>query len=314
MDRNDIDWRGYWPASPTPFREDGAYDADAHRDLLEHYIATGVHGVFVNGTTGEWFSQTGEERRHVARTCIDAVAGRVPVVIGCTAYTATEVAALARDAMDAGASGVATTPPPYSRPLPDEIVAFFEDIARALPDVPVMVYNWPHGTSVDIDAALADRLAGVDTVVAIKDSTPNVEQFYVTARTVVDRVRVIGPFMTREGHRALTEHGGDGTIGGGSLLGADDPAFWDAHWRGDHETCLALADRIERLFAKLWLPGGWCGVYGHYQSQLKALMAMLGQPGGTVRPPRLPVTDPAALAAMRQILAEEGLLSVQATA
>ena len=63
------------------------------------------------------------------------------------------------------------------------------------------------------------------------------------------------------------------------------------------------------------LAPGWVGGrHGHYQSQLKALMAMLRQPGGTVRPPRLPVTDPAALAAMRQILAEEGLLSVEATA
>ena len=64
----------------------------------------------------------------------------------------------------------------------------------------------------------------------------------------------------------------------------------------------------DELFPKLWLPGGWAGVYGAYQSQLKALMRMLGQPGGEVRPPRLPVTDEASLARLRAALVEAGLL------
>jgi 4-hydroxy-tetrahydrodipicolinate synthase len=310
MDRHDIDWRGYWPACPTPFREDGAYDAAAHRELLDFYLGVGVHGVLINGTTGEWFAQTPDERRRVARTATEHVAGRVPVVVGCTDYTARAVAALARDAMDAGAAGVSSTPPPYSRPYDDEIVAFYRDVAEAVPDAPMMVYNWPHGTSVEIGPELAVRLVGVETVVALKDSTPDARQFYATTRAVVDRVRVFGQFMSTEGHEQLLAHGGDGTIGGGTLFGAPDPGFWEAHWRRDHDACRAHAARVDRLFPKLWLPGGWGGRYAHYQSQLKALMAMLGQPGGTVRPPRLPLTDPEALAALREILAEESLLAV----
>ena len=65
MDRDDVRWRGYWPACPTPFREDESFDADAMRALLEWYIGEGMHGVFVNGTTGEWFSQSHEERAHL---------------------------------------------------------------------------------------------------------------------------------------------------------------------------------------------------------------------------------------------------------
>jgi 4-hydroxy-tetrahydrodipicolinate synthase len=128
----------------------------------------------------------------------------------------------------------------------------------------------------------------------------------------VDRVRVFGPFMTTGGHEHLTAHGGDGTVGGGSLFGRADAEFWEAHWRGDHATCLAHAARSDRLFAKLWLPGGWGGQYGHYQSQLKALMAMLGQPGGHVRRPRLPVDDADILRTLEGILAEEGLLPERA--
>jgi dihydrodipicolinate synthase/N-acetylneuraminate lyase len=312
MNRDDVTWRGYWTAVPTPFNEDGTLALDLLRELLEWYVGEGVHGMLVNGTTGEWFSQSADERRLVAETAIDAVAGRAPVVIGCTSYTANEVAALARHAMDAGAAGFASTPPPYAKPFDAEIVAFYEDIAAAI-DAPLMIYNWPHGTSVDIGTELADRLAEIDTVVAFKDSTPNAEQFYRSSRTVVDRVRVFGPYMTPAGYEQLRAHGGDGTIGGGTLFGRADPEFWEAHWRGDEAAALAHAERSERLLEALWLPGGWAGRWGHYASQLKALMAILGQPGGTVRRPRLPVTDEASIAALREVLAREGLVPAEAS-
>ncbi|MEO9175888.1 MAG: hypothetical protein ABI317_10295, partial [Gaiellales bacterium] len=95
---------------------------------------------------------------------------------------------------------------------------------------------------------------------------------------------------------------------GGTLFGRPDAEFWESYWRGDHAACRAHAVRTDRLFPKLWLPGGWAGKYGAYQSQLKAIMQMLGQPGGTVRRPRLPVTNPASLAAIRAVLIEESLM------
>ena len=171
-----------------------------------------------------------------------------------------------------------------------------------------MVYNWPHGTSVDIGPDLAERIAAVDNVVAIKDSTPDLEQFFETTKRVIGSVRVFGPFMSVAGLEFLLEHGGDGFIGGGSLWGAPDAGFWEAVWRGDVDFAYEHARRTDELFPKLWLPGGWGGQFGAYQSQLKALMRMLGQPGGDVRPPRLPVTDEASLQRMHEILVEAGLL------
>ena len=198
MDRNDVSWHGYWPACPTPFGADGGLDTTALRELLDYYLSIGVHGILINGTTGEWFSQTAQERRTVAETAIDQVAGRVPVVVGCAAYTAREAAELGRHAFSAGAAGIEATPPPYAKTYDEETIAFYEDLSSGV-DGPILVYNWPHGTAVDIGPELADRLAEVDNVVALKDSTPNAEQFYETARTVVDRVRVFGPFMSVEG-------------------------------------------------------------------------------------------------------------------
>lgn len=307
MDRDDVQWRGYWPACPTPFREDGSFDADAMHALLEWYIGEGMHGVFVNGTTGEWFSQSPEERRLVAETALDAVGGRITILIGCTAYTAKEAAELGRHALAAGADGIGSTPPPYAKTYDHETVQYFQDLSDGV-DGPIMIYNWPHGTSVDIGPDLADRLVEIENVVGLKDSTPNAEQFYETAQRVVGRARVFGPFMSSTGLDVLLEHGGDGFIGGGSLFGAPDAEFWEAVWRGDVESARAHARRTDELFPKLWLPGGWGGHFGAYQSQLKAIMQILGQPGGHPRRPRLPVTDEASLARIREVLGETGLL------
>ncbi len=308
MDREDVDWKGYWPSCPTPFTEGGErVDFDALRALLEYYVGCGFHGVLVNGTVGEWFSQTDDERRTVAEAAVDQVAHRMTVVIGCTGYTAKEVVAFGRHAMTCGADGVEASAPPYSKPFPDEIVQYYRDISDAL-DAPLLVYNWPHGTSVDIAPDLFERIVAIDHVVAVKDSTPDAEQFYETARRVVADARVFGPFMTSKGLAVLRTSGGDGFIGGGSLFGAPDAAFWEDFWRGDFARCEEHARRTEALFPELWLPGGWAGVHGAYQSELKAAMAMLGQPGGTVRPPRLPVADQTALAEIRAALAGTGLL------
>src|SRR5262249_6748536 len=170
-------WKGYWPACPTIFDDDENLDLETYAQLLEWYIGQGVHGLFVNGTTGEWFSQTPAERRSVVETAVAVAAGRVPVIAGCTAYTAREVAELGSHALETGAVGFSSTPPPYSKTLPDETVRFFEDVSDRVQG-PILIYNWPHGCSVDIDADLADRLADVPNVAGIKDSTPNAQQFY----------------------------------------------------------------------------------------------------------------------------------------
>jgi dihydrodipicolinate synthase/N-acetylneuraminate lyase len=308
MDRSDVDWKGYWASCPTPFRtEDESLDTDTLRKLLEFYVGCGLHGVLINGTVGEWFSQTESDRKAVAETAVEQVAGRMTVVIGCTAYTAKEIAGYARHALAAGADGIEVSAPPYSKPFPDEIIRYYQDVSEAA-DGPLMIYNWPHGTNIEITPDLFDRLVDIPTVVAVKDSTPNADQFFETNRRVVGRARVFGPFMTARGLQELRAHGGDGFIGGGSLFGAADAEFWTAYWRGDFAVCEEYARRNEELFPKLWQPGGWAGVHGAYQSELKAIMAMLGQPGGTVRRPRLPVTDPAALTEIRSALTSSGLL------
>lgn len=310
MNRDDVDWAGYLPAVVTPFTESGELDLDTLAALIDQYAERGMHGAVVNGTCGEWFSQSVEERKAVAETAISAAKGRMPILIGCTSNLVSGVVELAEHALRAGAAGVMASAPPYIKLFPEEIISWYEEISARV-DGPLVVYNWPHGTGVDIGPDLADRLAGIDTIVAIKDSTPDADQFFETSRRVRDRVRVFGPYMSMRGVEVLRTDGGDGFVGGGSLNGRPDPAFWESYWAGDFAAMEEYARKADALFPKLWLPGGWAGVYGSYQAQLKALMHMLGQPAGHVRHPRLPITDPARLDALRAILVEEGLLPAE---
>jgi 4-hydroxy-tetrahydrodipicolinate synthase len=301
-----VTWRGYWPAAPTPFTAGGALDEVAWRALLALYLEQGVHGVLVNGSTGEWASQTPDERRRVAEIAVDAVAGVVPVVVGVTSYTAREAGELARHAVASGADGVLATPPPYVHPSDREILAFYAELCDAAA-APVMVYNWPRGVSVDISPDLAGRLAALDGVVAIKESTGDWLKALALHERVVDVVRVFGTFISRRGLAVLRELGGDGNIDGGGLGAVAGVGFYEAVWRGDLEAARTFADRYQTLQTALVRPD-FSGRFGTPPAQLKAAMRLLGQPGGHVRPPLLEVDGPDELRGLQGALERAGLL------
>ena len=306
MNRDDVNWRGYWVAAPTPFTQEGVLDENLWRQELRLYHGQGVHGVLVNGTTGEWFSQSDAERRRVAEVAVEELRGKIPVVIGCTTYTAAHSAELGRHAKDIGADGILSTPPPYAAPTPREIVAFYQAISDRV-DLPLMVYNWARGVVVEITAETALELTKIDHVVAIKDSTANRVQALATLEKVVDRIRVFGGFINSLGLAVLRGLGGDGNIDGGALGATFAVAFYEAFWRGDYAGARTAADRYGALMSQLINPD-WSGVYGSPQAQIKACMGILGQPGGWPRPPLCAIDDPKSLAALHDVLASAGLL------
>lgn len=308
--RSTVDWWGYWPAAPTPFRQDGALDLDAWRNLVEVYVSQRVHGLLVNGTTGEWFAQTPTERAELARTAVAAVAGRVPVVVGVGAFTAAESADLARVAAEAGADGVLTTPPPYVHPSDDEIVEYYRRVGSAT-DLPLMIYNWPRGTAVDMSTDLLERLCADDRVVAIKESSGDEAKALDTTERLGDRVRVFNRFVYRRGLAALREIGGDGSIDGGGLGAPFAVPFYEAVWAGDWVAARRHADGYTALSGAL-VRKDYSGRFGSPTAQLKAAMRLLGQPGGWVREPLVDVTDADLLAGLATALQECGLVDVLA--
>ena len=307
-----VSWRGYWPAAPTPFTAEGSLDEPAWRALLRLYAGQGVHGVLVNGTTGEWFSQTPEERRRVAEIAVEELAGRMPVVIGCGAFTAVECARYGEHARAAGADGILTTPPPYVHPSQEEIYAFYRSLAEAV-DLPLMVYNWPRGTAVDITVDTLSRLADLDNVAAVKDSSGDELKVADTCAALADRVQVFGRFIHRRGMAVMAEFGGAGNIDGGALGAPFAVPFYESFWAGDLDRAREWSARYERLVSLL-VNGDYSSRFASPTSQLKAAMRLLGQPGGHVRPPLLPLEDPSDLRRLSKALDEAGLHPSSSTA
>jgi 4-hydroxy-tetrahydrodipicolinate synthase len=108
--------------------------------------------------------------------------------------------------------------------------------------------------------------------------------------------------MTIRGFEILRTYGGDGSITGGAIFGTDDPGFWEAYWRADHQFCSEHLERTERVVNPLYAPEGWD------HAKMKAALGMLGHPVGHVRRPRLPISDPAKLSEIRRTLEKNGML------
>lgn len=305
-----VTWRGYWPAAPTPFAEDGSLDLGAWQALLELYLGQGVHGILVNGTTGEWFAQTRDERAQLARRAVEVVAGAVPVVIGVGSFTGRESAELARDAAAAGADGVLTTPPPYVHPDPTEIHAYYRTVGAAT-ELPLMVYNWPRGTAVDMSVDLLAQLCELEPVVAVKESSGDADKALETTRRLTGRVQVFNRFVYPAGLTALREVGGHGSIDGGGLGAPFAVAFYQSVWAQDWAAAEDHAARYTALSAGL-VAADYSGRFGSPTAQLKAAMRLLGQPGGYVREPLVDVISAESLAGLNAVLTDSGLIDVLA--
>jgi 1-pyrroline-4-hydroxy-2-carboxylate deaminase len=306
LDRGSVEWQGYWPAVPTPY-SDGGIDADALRRLLDHYIDDlGVHGVLINGTAGEWWSQTAAERRETAGIAVEAVKRRVPVIIGCSSFTPSQVAELAAHAASAGADGVLATPPPYAHPTQSEIAAFYELIDAAI-ELPLIIYNWPRGTGVEIEVDTALRIAELDHVVALKNSSSNWPLVIDSIEALIDKLRVFAALISPRGLAILCELGGDGYIDGGALGARFAVPFFDAVWSGRLDDARECAAGYEALTKALYTPE-FSGRWGSWSAQLKAAMEIIGRPIGDPRPPLLPVTDPDSRREIANILSGAGIL------
>lgn len=164
--------RGILAATATPFDEDENIAEAALRAHVRRQLTAGVHGIFALGTNGEFYAQSAAERAEAARIVIDEVAGAVPVVIGAGAATTRETIAIAADAAAAGADALSIITPYFAVASQVEIENHFRAVADSV-DVPVIVYNIPARTGNAVAPATLEKLAAVDNITAVKDSSGN---------------------------------------------------------------------------------------------------------------------------------------------
>jgi 4-hydroxy-tetrahydrodipicolinate synthase len=288
-------FRGVYTVMITPLDPSGAVDLKGLAAFTDWQVKEGIHGLIPLGSTGEFLSLSEEERDSVARTVIETVAGRVPVLIGTGAEDTRESIRLSVKAEAMGADGVMIIPPFYSTPTDDELVHHYKSIASAVA-IPIMVYNNPATANVDLKPELVKRIAEIDGCDYIKESTLEVTRVRDIIRLAGDDMTVFGGIlgfesfvMGAQGWVAVASNVAPGPMARIFELVANEKKF----------------DEARELYLK-WLPviqavGGQAYVAG-----TKSLLTHMGFGAGLPRPPRLPL-PPAQDAAMKRLVADFGL-------
>jgi 4-hydroxy-tetrahydrodipicolinate synthase len=289
-------FNGVLPALVTPFRE-GAVDEAAFIALVERQIAGGVHGLVPVGTTGETSTLSHDEHRRVVELCVKTAAGRVPVIAGAGSNATAEAVELARHAKTVGADGALVVTPYYNRPSQEGLYAHYAAINEAV-QIPVLVYNVPARTSVDISNATLARLAKLPNIVGIKDATGDMvrasEQRLLCGP---DWVMLSGDDPTALGYIA---HGGHGCISVTANVAPDlCAAFYSAALSGDGKTALYWQDRLVRLHKALFSDAS--------PGPAKFALSHLGLCREDVRLPIAPPSE-ASRAAVLEALREAGVI------
>ena len=163
--------KGVIPAVVTPMNKDESINESAFRKLLNYLIDNGVHGVFIIGSQGEFYALTEEEKIRLMEIAVEEVNGRVPVYAGTGGITTREVIELNDAAEKIGVDAVSIITPYYISPTQEELYEHYVKIAKAT-KLPVLLYNNPARTNgVKIDPKTVEKLAEIDNIVGIKDSS-----------------------------------------------------------------------------------------------------------------------------------------------
>jgi 4-hydroxy-tetrahydrodipicolinate synthase len=193
MNRDSINWWGPMPAVVTPFDDDGAIDARAMQETAERLFADGATGLLVGGCTGEFWALNFDERCELFALGARLGQDRGTVLAGTGAITVEETLRLTEAAEAAGCDGALILPPYFIHLSDDEIFEHFREIDAAV-SFPIVLYNIPGNAINAITPQLASRLADLDNVVAIKESSGDWNNFYATLIGVRERIRVFcGP-------------------------------------------------------------------------------------------------------------------------
>ncbi|HRY06272.1 MAG TPA: 4-hydroxy-tetrahydrodipicolinate synthase [Hyphomicrobiaceae bacterium] len=275
-------FKGSYTALITPFRN-GAVDEKALANIVDWQIKEGTHGLVPVGTTGESPTLDFEEHKRVIEITIEVSAGRVPVIAGTGSNSTAEAIELSQHAEKAGANGVLIVTPYYNKPTQEGLYQHFKAINDAL-NTPIIIYNIPGRSVVDMSVATMARLSQLKNIVGVKDATAN------PARATQQRLAMGPDFCQLSGEDATAlgfmAHGGHGCISVASnvapRLCAD---FQNACLKGDFKTALALQDKLMPLFDAMFVetnPG-----------PVKYAVSRLGLCTPESRLPMVPVSDEA---------------------
>lgn len=270
-------FKGVITALITPFK-DGQVDEAAYTALLERQIAGGVHGVVPVGTTGESATVSTEEHKRIVELTVQVCAGRIPVIAGAGGNDTAKVIELVRHAKQVGADAALVVTPYYNRPSQEGLYLHYKAINDAV-QLPVILYNVPSRTSIDMTSETVERLAKLPNVVGIKDATGDMVRISLMRRVVPSNFSLIsGDDPTLLGYMA---HGGHGVISVTSNVAPEAcVSRYEAAAQGAFDTAGQWQDRLVSLDKALFLDNS--------PAPAKYALAKLGLCGEAVRLPLAP--------------------------
>jgi 1-pyrroline-4-hydroxy-2-carboxylate deaminase len=282
-----VPWRGVLVATALPLREpDLAVDLDAYGEHVRWLVDNGCDGVTPNGSLGEYQTLTAAERTAVVETAIDAAPPEAAVMAGVAAYGAREACRWAEQAATAGARAVMLLPPNGFRADEGAVVAHYSEVAKV--GLPVVAYNNPIDTKVDLTPRLLARLFDEGLIVAVKEFTGDVRRAYEIAELAPGLDILVG---SDDVMLEVALAGAVGWIAGyPNAFPRACVAAWEASRAGDLATALPLYRLLHPMLR-------WDSKTEFVQA-IKLSMDLVGRSGGACRPPRLPL-NPQASAAVR---------------
>lgn len=291
--------KGIIPAVITPITKAGAFNEKALRQLINYLITGGVHGLFVAGTTGEFYGLAPEDRKALFRVAVDETNGRVPVYAGTNAITTRESVRLTQLAEQCQVDAVSILTPMFLAPSQDQLYAHYKTIAQNTA-LPVILYNNPSKTGVNLAAATVAKLAQIDNIVGIKDSSGDLT---LTAE-YIRLTQARASFSVLMGRDTLIYgalcYGATGAIAAcanvAPRLCAD---IYDKFSAGDLKGALKAQFNLAPLRLAFTL--------GTFPAVIKEALVMLGIEAGPCLEPAGPLTA-AEREKLRQVLAGLGLL------
>ena len=295
-------FEGLIAATFTPMTAEGALDLSRIPPLAEHLVGVGVSGLYVSGTTGEGESLTADERKESARAYINAVRGRVPVIVQVGRNSIPEARSCAEDARSIGADAIAVSSPSFFKPASvDALAACVVEVAAGAPDLPVYYYHLPRMTGVEVDVAELLSRAGdrATNLRGVKYSAPDFDGLAACLQLDGGRFDVL--FGCDELLLTGLETGARAAVG--STYNFSAPIYHaviEAFNRGDTDEAQGHQRRAVEIVDVVLSHGGL--------PAMKAAMSMLGHECGPVRLPLVALTE-AERDALREDLDAAGFFS-----
>ncbi len=237
-------FKGSMVALITPFKG-GKVDETAFKSLVEWQIEQGTHGLIPCGTTGESPTLSHVEHRRVVEMCIEVAHGRVPILAGTGSNSTAEAIDLTHHAKDAAAAAALVVAPYYNKPTQEGLYLHYKAIQDAV-DIPIIVYNIPGRSGVDISVETMARLARLPNIVGVKDATGDL------ARPLATRLAIGPDFCQLSGEDATAvpflAGGGQGCISVTANIAPKMCADMQGAWRdGDYQTAMVLQHKLMPL-------------------------------------------------------------------